>query len=91
MVNNGNNHCLDRGLKGLLESRSIIKRENIQVIGTFGDTSEPRHKIQDLNGIKVGFLAYTYGCNMNENRLSKRTEKKKHLSLIDKEKIIKRG
>ena len=58
MVNNGNNHCLDRGLKGLLESRSIIKRENIQVIGTFGDTSEPRHKIQDLNGIKVGFLLY---------------------------------
>ncbi|NLM10725.1 MAG: CapA family protein [Clostridiaceae bacterium] len=88
MVNNGNNHCLDRGLKGLLESRSIIKRENIQVIGTFGDTSEPRHKIQDLNGIKVGFLAYTYGCNMNENRLSKE-QKKKHLSLIDKEKIIK--
>ena len=88
MVNNGNNHCLDRGLKGLLETRSIIKGENMQVIGTFGDASEPRHKIQDLNGIKVGFLAYTYGCNMNENRLTEE-ERNTYLSLIDRDKIKK--
>jgi len=88
MVNNGNNHCLDRGLKGLLESRSIIKQKNLQVIGTFGDASEPRYKIQDVNGIKIGFLAYTYGCNMNENRLTEE-ERNTHLSLIDREKIKK--
>lgn len=88
MVNNGNNHCLDRELKGLLESRNIIKQKNMQVIGTFNDASEPRHKIQDLNGIKVGFLSYTYGCNMNENRLTEE-ERNNHLSLIDKEKIKK--
>lgn len=86
MVNNGNNHCLDRGLKGLLESRSIIKQKNMQVIGTFGDASEPRYKIQDVNGIKIGFLSYTYGCNMIENRLTEE-ERNTHLSLIDKEKI----
>jgi hypothetical protein len=86
MVNNGNNHCLDRGLAGLLETRSIIKQKNMQVIGTFNDFTEPRHKIQDLNGIKVGILSYTYGCNMNENRLTEE-ERNKHLSLIDKDKI----
>jgi len=88
MVNNANNHCLDRGLKGLLESREIIKQKNLQVIGTFSDASEPRYNIQDVNGIKIGFLAYTYGCNMNENRLTEE-ERNIHLSLIDKEKIKK--
>lgn len=87
MVNTGNNHCLDKGLKGLLETRSIIKEQNMQVIGTFGDAAESRYKIRDLNGIKVGFLSYTYGCNMNENRLSKE-ERDIHLSLMDNE-IIK--
>ncbi|NLY17690.1 MAG: CapA family protein [Clostridiaceae bacterium] len=86
MVNMGNNHCLDKGLKGLLETRNIIKEQNMQVIGTFGDAAESRYKIRDLNGIKVGFLSYTYGCNMNENRLSKE-ECDTHLSLIDNEKI----
>jgi len=86
MVNTGNNHCLDRGLKGLLETRDIIRRNNMQVIGTYSDASEPRHIIQDINGIKIGFLSYTYSCNMNENRLTDE-EKKIHLSLIDKNKI----
>ncbi|HZK27247.1 MAG TPA: CapA family protein [Thermoclostridium sp.] len=86
MVNNGNNHCLDRGLAGLLETRSIIKQKGMQVIGTFNNVTEPRHRIQDLNGIKVGFLSYTYGCNMNENRLTEE-ERNKHLCLIDKERI----
>ncbi|NLN65696.1 MAG: CapA family protein [Clostridiaceae bacterium] len=88
MVNTGNNHSLDRKLKGLLESRNIIKQEKMQVIGTFQDAAEPRHKIQNLNGIKVGFLSYTYGCNMNENHLTEE-ERNTHLSLIDRDKIQK--
>ncbi len=86
MVNTGNNHCLDRGLKGLLETGNIIKQLKMQVIGTFQDIAVPRHKIHDLNGIKVGFLSYTYGCNMNENRLTKE-EQDIHLNLIDNEKL----
>jgi poly-gamma-glutamate synthesis protein (capsule biosynthesis protein) len=86
MVNNGNNHCLDRALGGLFETISIIKQRNLQVIGTFQDAAEPRYKIQDINGIKVGFLSYTYGCNMNENRLTEE-ERNTHLSLIDKDRM----
>jgi poly-gamma-glutamate synthesis protein (capsule biosynthesis protein) len=86
MVNTGNNHSLDKGLKGLHETRNIIKEQNMQVIGTFNDVAEPRYKIRDLNGIKVGFLSYTYGCNMNENRLTQE-EREAHLSLIDNDKI----
>ncbi|NLM27697.1 MAG: CapA family protein [Clostridiaceae bacterium] len=86
MVNNGNNHCLDRGLNGLLETRSIIKQKDLQVIGTFQDAAEPRYKIQDINGIKVGFLSYTYGCNMNENKLTEE-ERNTHLSLINRDRM----
>ena len=69
-----------------IRDKKYYQAENMQVIGTFNDFTEPRHKIQDLNGIKVGILSYTYGCNMNENRLTEE-ERNKHLSLIDKDKI----
>jgi len=86
MVNNGNNHCLDRALNGLFETIGIIKQKNLQVIGTFQDAAEPRYKIHDINRIKVGFLSYTYGCNMNENRLTEE-ERNTHLSLINRDRM----
>lgn len=86
MVNQANNHCLDRKLKGLLETRDIIRKENMQVIGTYSDAAEPRSRIQDLNGIRVGFLAYTYSCNMNENTLTEE-ERNTYLSMISRNKM----
>lgn len=86
MVNQANNHCLDRKLKGLFETREIIQQENMQVIGTYQDAAEPRFRIQDLNGIKVGFLAYTYSCNMNENFLTEE-ERNTHISLINRDRM----
>ena len=86
MVNQANNHCLDRKLKGLFETRDFILSEKMQVIGTYQDAAEPRFRIQDLNGIKVGFLAYTYGCNMNENALTEE-ERNTHLSLFNRDKM----
>ncbi|MBP7175518.1 MAG: CapA family protein [Thermoclostridium sp.] len=86
MVNQANNHSLDRKLKGLIESRNLIKQENMQVIGTYENAAEPRFRIQNLNGIKVGFLAYTYGCNLNENALTEE-QRSAHLSLINTDKM----
>jgi poly-gamma-glutamate synthesis protein (capsule biosynthesis protein) len=81
LVNNSNNHQLDRRLSGMLETRDNIRSRGIEVIGAY-DGEEPRYMIKDLNGIKVGIMAYTYSCNMNENALSPE-QQKKHLALID--------
>lgn len=81
LVNNSNNHQLDRRIKGMLETRDNIRKADMEVLGAY-DGEEPRYTIQDLNGIKVALMAYTYSCNMNENALT--TEQQlRHLALID--------
>ncbi|MCX7771871.1 MAG: CapA family protein, partial [Clostridia bacterium] len=69
IVNNSNNHQLDRKVKGMLETRQNIRKAGLEVIGAY-DGEEPRYRIKDLNGIKVGIMAYTYSCNMNEKALT---------------------
>lgn len=81
LVNNSNNHQLDRRLKGMLETRSNIRNAGLEVIGSY-DGESPRYIIKDLNGIKVGIMAYTYGCNSMENTLTLQ-QQAKHLALID--------
>lgn len=87
MVNNSNNHQLDRKLAGMFETRDNIHKAGLEVTGVY-DGEEPRYVIKDLNGIKVAIMAYTYGCNMNELALTEE-QRYKHLSLIDEERMKK--
>lgn len=66
-----NNHTLDRHDRGLV--RTINRLDSIEVphIGTYfnlADRSSRLPYIADINGIKVGFLNYTYGTNGIELR-----------------------
>lgn len=61
-----NNHCLDRGDKGARNTLKALDRLGVDHVGTYADSLERRRLvpfIKDINGIKVGFLAYTYGTN----------------------------
>ncbi len=53
-----NNHNCDGGPKALLETIGQVDRYRLARTGVFADLSEPRFLIADINGIKVGFLAY---------------------------------
>lgn len=87
MVNNSNNHQLDRKLSGMFETRDNIHKAGLEVAGIY-DGEEPRYIIKDLNGIIVAIMAYTYSCNMNELALSEE-QRYNHLSLIDEERMKK--
>jgi len=87
LVNNANNHQLDRRVKGMLETRENIRKRGLDVIGAY-DGEEPRYLIKDLNGIKVGFMAYTYGSNGNEALLTSE-EIARHLAFFDKKRMEK--
>ena len=66
-----NNHCLDRGDKGARNTLKALDRLGVDHVGTYADSLERRRLvpfIKDINGIKVGFLAYTYGTNGIEPR-----------------------
>ena len=81
IVNNSNNHQLDRKLSGMFETRDNIKSRGLDVLGVY-DGEEPRYLIKEVNGIKIGIMAYTYSCNMNELALSEE-QRYRHLALID--------
>ncbi|HHU89882.1 MAG TPA: CapA family protein [Clostridiaceae bacterium] len=87
LVNNANNHQLDRRVKGMLETRDNIRGRGLDVIGAY-DGEEQRYIIKDLNGINVGFMAYTYGSNGNEGLLTSE-QIAKHLAFFDKARMEK--
>jgi poly-gamma-glutamate capsule biosynthesis protein CapA/YwtB (metallophosphatase superfamily) len=59
-----NNHSLDRGEKGVKRTIEVITKNNLGYTGTFNSPGD-RDSIRILNifGIKLAFLAYTYGTN----------------------------
>jgi poly-gamma-glutamate synthesis protein (capsule biosynthesis protein) len=64
VLTTANNHCMDRGEKGLKRTLNILDRHGISHTGTFRSQKEAkRFLIKEKKGIKVGILAYTYGTN----------------------------
>lgn len=64
LIITANNHCLDKGERGLLESIKNIKERNLLYLGTnLSPNPTERVLIIEKNGIKLGILAYTYGTN----------------------------
>lgn len=61
-----NNHCLDRGSKGVFRTVEVLDSLNIKHIGTYKSKQERDTKyplIIRKGNIKVGMLNYTYGTN----------------------------
>lgn len=66
MMLTANNHCLDSGMKAARRTISALDSLGLDHIGTYHDASDRESKvpfIKDVNGIKFGFLNYTYGTN----------------------------
>ncbi|MDN5332375.1 MAG: hypothetical protein PWP45_1600 [Tepidanaerobacteraceae bacterium] len=59
-----NNHSLDRGEKGVLRTIRVLRERGLVPVGT-NETKEDRENVfvREINGIKIAFLAYTYGTN----------------------------
>lgn len=60
MLLTANNHSYDTGEKGFLRTLSVVDEAGLDRIGTYRNTEETRYHIEDINGIKVGMLCYTY-------------------------------
>lgn len=59
-----NNHIMDRGEQGILNTLENCRKLGVDTVGAFKTASE-RNKIyvKNIGGIKVAFLNYTYGTN----------------------------
>ena len=61
-----NNHTLDRRDKGLCNTIDSLDKRNVDHIGTYKSDSSRDSQLPfviEINGIKVGFVNYTYGTN----------------------------
>ncbi len=66
-----NNHCLDRGKKGAIDTIKNIKKYKLKYVGTnLTPTARSKPLIMEANGIKFGILAYTTITNQQDRKLS---------------------
>ncbi|MFD0586988.1 CapA family protein [Paenibacillus sp. GCM10027627] len=64
LLSTANNHSLDKREQGLLKTLDHLKGLGLQAVGTAASQEEAaKPVIVEKNGIKMGFLAYTYGTN----------------------------
>ena len=64
VLTTSNNHSLDTGYNGLVNTINELDELGISHTGTF-KSAEDQNKIliKDVKGIKIAFLSYTYGTN----------------------------
>lgn len=63
MLLTANNHCLDTGLPGMKRTVAQIKARDLDFLGTKETTDDPTYVVKNINGIKIGMVAFTYGTN----------------------------
>ena len=79
-----NNHSLDKLDRGIRRTIEVLDNLEVDHIGTYYNIEQRKKQIpfvKDVNGIKIGFLNYTYGTNGLEAKNGA------EVALIDKKKI----
>ena len=71
MLNLANDHSLDGNLKDLLATIQNCQSTGMEYVGAAASADEKKTaKVVDINGIKVGFVAYTESLNVPIKKLS---------------------
>ena len=60
MLLTANNHCYDTRLVGMKRTLEVISGLGLDTLGTMSSAEAPKYLVKDINGIKIGFLCYTY-------------------------------
>ena len=70
VINTANNHSLDYGIAGINATIDELSARGISNVGTY-KTQEDKENIliKEIKGIKIAFLAYTYGSNVSTAEL----------------------
>lgn len=64
VLTTANNHALDRGEKGVIQTLNHLDEYGLLHTGTFRNQQEKEKAlILNINGMKIGLIAYTYGTN----------------------------
>ena len=63
MVQTANDHSGDFGYSGVKSTLQYLEEAGIQSVGTQKTAQDKRYNIISVNGLKIGYIAYTNGLN----------------------------
>lgn len=85
VLSTANNHSLDTNYNGLVSTLNYLDDAGISHMGTYRSKEEQNSiLVKDVNGIKIAFLAFTYGTN----GISIPKDKEYCINLIDEDFIL---
>ncbi|WP_207641627.1 CapA family protein [Syntrophomonas palmitatica] len=85
LVITANNHCLDRGYAGGIRTLRVLKQAGLDTLGTYENAeSSKKYLIKNIRGVKIAYLAYTYGTN----GIPIPSEHPDYVNFLDKDKIL---
>ena len=67
MLLTANNHSYDTSLVGYKRTINVVREAGLENLGTMLSDDEPKYTIQEINGINIGMLCYTYAYSVNES------------------------
>lgn len=80
VVITANNHMVDTGNFGVIRTLEVLRTAGLSTSGSRIDLGEPRYSINQVNGVNVGIISYTYessgdgsGVAINGNYISDET------------------
>jgi poly-gamma-glutamate synthesis protein (capsule biosynthesis protein) len=85
VLSTANNHCLDRGVSGLVRTIKKINENKMNNVGSSVD-GKNKYTIKEINNIKIAILSYSSFYNGNDKKLSF-NQKSTHLSPINEAQI----
>lgn len=85
-VTMANNHNCDGGIRALMETIDEVELRNIPYTGVFKSKKDRRYMIVDVNGIKVGFLAYVSKFTGFNGKGKDWTDKNSYLNIFNMKK-----
>lgn len=60
MLLTANNHAMDTTIVGFNRTLNVVREKGLQTLGTYLPEDTRKWTTADINGIRVGFLCYTY-------------------------------
>lgn len=68
LVLTANNHCLDRDVAGALRTARTLDEMGIARAGSYLENESDDFTIIDIDGVRIAFVAATYGSNYSNNK-----------------------
>lgn len=82
LVSVAHNHTLDYGYDGLESTTNYLEELGFETVGARNKESQTRYVVKEIKGVKIAFLAYTYGLNRQS---SIKSEELQYVNIFDEE------